>query len=457
MAVTILQRPTVKFDQAYGPNPVTLTGLTTSEDKYVLQILAADNITILADVRQSPNKIGNAIFDIQNILQSFARPSIPNIEQTGYIGTDMVTAPNEVLQYKLRYGSETNGTINYLTTDNFFQYAFGGKKKYYEIPYDPSNWIPKVVGLGACTDVERLGMALSDNTKRISYNDIADGKPGFLIGQDIWVRDVTREDMTTISFYNGVVNGTPVAPTSAKGIDRFRVMQYNGNTLIADNTYNNTLINGGGPNTVFAEGITPFGQYQAITFGTGPVNYQDFDPNATHYYVITEINGGDPLCAATQLHYAQRFNVTDTTCNDYPEIQFSWLNGLGFRDYFSFLKKNDRNVNIKRNTYLKNSNDWNGQVYDVDIFDRGYTVYSQTLEETYTATTGFLSDEEAKYLESLFISPDVRVRMNAQDPTQWKPVILLSAQYVEKTARKNKLFQYEIQFKISHNIKSQRG
>ncbi len=94
MAVTITQSPTQKFDMAYGPNPVTLTGIGGA-DKYVLQIVR--NGSIIADVRQTPNTQGYAIFDIQNILQTQVGPSKPNIEETGYIGPEMTSAQTESL------------------------------------------------------------------------------------------------------------------------------------------------------------------------------------------------------------------------------------------------------------------------------------------------------------------------------------------------------------------------
>jgi hypothetical protein len=96
----------------------------------------------------------------------------------------------------------------------------------------------------------------------------------------------------------------------------------------------------------------------------------------------------------------------------------------------------------------------------VNIYDRGTTVFSQTLPEEFSAFTGFVSDADALYLEGLFISADVKVRFDdapGAERYQWVPVSLLSSAYEEKTVRKNQLFQYDIKFKLAHNIKSQRG
>jgi hypothetical protein len=160
------------------------------------------------------------------------------------------------------------------------------------------------------------------------------------------------------------------------------------------------------------------------------------------------------------MHYVHRFNIVEPNCNDFPEYQFSWLNSYGFRDYYSFKKRKDRSVNIQRNEYLREAADYNSNAYDVNIYDRGTTVFSQQLQEEFTAFTDYISDADALYLEKLFTSADVKVRFNDAPGSlkyQWMPISLISANWTEKTYRKDKLFQYEIRFKRAHNLKSQRG
>ena len=207
--------------------------------------------------------------------------------------------------------------------------------------------------------------------------------------------------------------------------------------------------------------------YKAITVGSGPRNFQDFvSGTTTHYYVAVNAFTGSACTSTVQnltdesMFDVYRFNIIDPKCNDYPDYQFSWLNSYGFRDYFSFSKRKDRSVAIGRNTYLREAADYNGTSYDVNVYDRGTTVFSQTLMEKFTAFTDYVTDAEAKYLEGLFISADVKVRFNDMDIPQryeWYPISLLSTTYTEKTYRKDRLFQYNIDFKLAHNIKSQRG
>ena len=74
MAVSVIQTPTTTFDMAYGANPVTLGNISGNEDKYALRVYIVGQADPIADIRQTPNKIGRAVFDIQNVLQAYVGP-----------------------------------------------------------------------------------------------------------------------------------------------------------------------------------------------------------------------------------------------------------------------------------------------------------------------------------------------------------------------------------------------
>ena len=115
-------------------------------------------------------------------------------------------------------------------------------------------------------------------------------------------------------------------------------------------------------------------------------------------------------------------------------------------------------INTKRNNFLKEVADFNDTRYIVDKQSRGFTTYSQTIKEDWTATSGYMNDEEAQLLESMFKSPSVNVRFSTGEyANQWIPINLVSSSYTEKTYRKDRLFQYTVNYKLASNIKSQRG
>lgn len=468
MAITLTQTPSTPFDQVYGANPVTLAGIGTISplpNKYVLQILRGGQV--IGDVRQAPNGIGNAIFDIQNILQNFVAPSPNNVETTGYIGTKLINSQNETVEYQVRFGYETNGVVAGLQTYATKLIGVGGTKAYFQVPYPNSEFIPNVNNAGPCSNVTKQGRPFSDMVNYRLASEITDGKPTWLSGaMRVYDHYVTRDDMETLSYWNAPsITGSGSSYT--KSIEAVTIWQYANNVGATPNIIYNTISNGGGPNATPGSGSLVQYPYWAITAGVGPRNINGvLSPSTTHYYVVTNAYTYPNGCVSTiqglgdgPMHYVHRFNIIEQGCNDFPEIQVSWLNSYGFRDYYSFRKRHDRNVSINRNTYLKEAANYNSGSYNVNIYDRGTTTYSQELGQEFTAFTDYLSDAEALFLEKLFISADVKVRFNdsADNQYQWVPVTLMNKAYTEKTVRKNQLFQYDITFRIAHNIKSQRG
>jgi len=467
MAITLTQTPSTPFDQVYGANPVTLAGLSTISplpNKYVLQILRGGQV--IGDVRQAPNAIGRAVFDIQNILQNFVAPSPNNVETTGYIGTRLIASQNETVEYQIRFGHETSGVVGGLQTYATKLVGIGGSKAYFQVPYLNSEFIPNMYNAGPCSSVTKQGKPFSDMAAYRLASEITDGKPNWLSGaMRVYDHYVTRDDMETLSYWN--------APTATggnqytKSIEAVTIWQYTGPVAAAPNVIYNTIANGGGPNSVPGSSTNVQYPYWAITAGVGPKNLNGIlSPTTTHYYVVTNAYTYPNGCVSTiqglgdgPMHYVHRFNIIEEACNDFPEIQVSWLNSYGFRDYYSFRKRHDRAVTINRNTYLKDAANYNGTGYNVNIYDRGTTTYSQDLGQEFTAFTNYLTDAEALFLEKLFISADVKVRFNDAPDSQyqWVPVTLQNKTYTEKTVRKNQLFQYDITFRIAHNIKSQRG
>lgn len=467
MAITITQNPSLPFDMAYGPNPITLNGILPTQDKYALRIYIVGQVDPVADIRQSPNRVARAIFDVQNILQAKVGPSNYNID--GLFAPSVVQqrplhiANGELIEYQIAYNTETNGTLDGpWTTSPTVYTTIAGSKQYDQVPYDANQWRPEVYGApvpGTCTAILKYGKPLSDNKWEITDQETGDEfiQDGFQSPGGIEVHNVYRKDQCTKTFYSKVKRtGASILP-EVQGLERFEILQYNGIYLIASAFINNTQSNGGGPNVTLNQGLLVGGNFQTITIATGPNNLPiPLEPETTHYYIIpTTSSQCDVSLAAWK---AQRYNILEEPCNDYPHIQFAWLNSVGFRDQFTFSKRNEKKINTTRNEFLKEAADFNSNSYSVDLQSRGFTTYSQTIKETWTATTDYINDEQVALIESMFKSAQVMVRItDSEYENEWQPVRLQSSSYTEKSYRKDRLFQYQVTFTIASNIKSQRG
>ena len=495
--VSLTQSPG-DYNLAYGPNPVTLSNLTTGATKFVLQVRTLGG-TILADIRQTANSQGKAIFDIQNILQTYVHVSPIDTELLGLGSVSPANLQNseqEVEQYILRIGDETSGVVD-LRPQSYGPYnVIGGKKPWYDLTWQEGPYQGAIQGDDSnppCTNIYSNGQPLSDFTSYIRGSELATmgvAAPSSIgINTKVQIHDVFASDLHTVSYLNPLyTGGLPSPPASAQGIEGFRITTYeNDGTVVDDVIIPNVVANGGGPNIDYGDGNQPQNNTAVITAGLGPQNLVNFtytdgllsvnftlDPAVAYYYVQT-VAWTPGTCLATftgytdeSIHWVQMYRIygrgavyNNTGCLDYDNIQFSWLNSYGFRDYYTFTKKNVRSTKRKANNFLANTVDYNGANYATTSGARGFTTYSQEIQETFTAMTRYLSDEEADYLEGLFNSPDVRVRLGQSAPAGYEAFFfgcnITSTSWTEKSYRKDKLFQYEIKFKLANNLKSQIG
>ena len=146
-------------------------------------------------------------------------------------------------------------------------------------------------------------------------------------------------------------------------------------------------------------------------------------------------------------------NIIEPECNDFFPYEFSWTNSKGYKDTFTFNKRSDRQFTQNNNTYLQEYADYAGTSYSVNSYDKGNTVYSQSMKQVYTVQSRFISEAEAHLLRSLFRSPDVKVKWG----TVWFSVKLLNTTWTEKTYRKDKLFQYTVTYEIPQLNLEMRG
>ena len=269
----------------------------------------------------------------------------------------------------------------------------------------------------------------------------------------IYCAKVGDEDNYTVSFLSALKRNAG-AVNQAQGIESFQITFYNGDTYNGFISIPNIESNGGGPNNALGDGEAVVDPYSIISVGIGPGNIT-VPANTTHYYVTTRVwTNCTPNNLLDYGHTPIRFDIVEPGCNDYDHIQVSWTNSFGMRDYYTFTKRNEKRVNLTRNTFLKESADYSSSSYTTNRYDRGFETYSQKIQEEYIANTDYISDADAQFLENLFRSPDVRVNIGN---TAWEPVVLLSNSYTERSYRKDRLFQYEIRFRKAHNLKSQRG
>jgi len=416
-----------------------------------------------------PNELGYYHFDIQNLLQNF---TIPNYDAEDY-STKLTTADDESFEFRVKYGwVNDSGVFQYAgtypgtgATDNCIVY--GGRKEYWDLRWtNQTDYIMNLAGLSGCPVVARRQKALTDWTITKEISKLTGGVPSWIPVNitEVYNMEKRLDDELILSFLTKAERniGLP-PPLGSDGVKGIRVTFYNDNTEIYDNIIPNDIINGGGSTNDLNTNRNWNYPYNAISIGLGKKNFQTQYLSApTHIYVATYTWRGAGTCSAQETNFSSaptsqvyRIDLVDDECNDFAPVQVSWLNSLGFRDYFYFSKRTDENINITRNNYEQVEGTWAADLFQVPTYSRGNTTFSQELTKTKTINTRFLTDAEAQYLKNLYISPDVRVRYDGK--TDWIPVTITDSRWTERTFRKDKLFQYTLNYEEAHKINSQRG
>lgn len=199
--------------------------------------------------------------------------------------------------------------------------------------------------------------------------------------------------------------------------------------------------------------------YFALQTGLSNLLGTQFNPASypgTKYYTVAIKRVDSP----PNLYYpsiAAKYEIVERDCI-YENVRLCWLNKLGGYDYFNFSKETTKTITTDKKEWTKQL-DYN---YNFTTGPRQQNVYAMDSQETYSATSDWLTDTEYQMLEDLFTSPDVFVL----EETPWiggtaatikkLPVIITDSSFKQKTQRREQVFNVTINYKLSHkqNIQS---
>jgi hypothetical protein len=444
----------------------TVGDAATDFDKYVIQVFdnTVSSTVPVNDIRIAPNAVDRAIINVRNLLQT----QIERYKSTannlfGATGSDAwIPADEWSSEWFLKIGSETGGDLTVDATTDLASLVMG---RNYERKLDnvlDEDKIAVISGeLGSeCTVVASVGGILTDWEYSKPKSSFTDGAPSVIDPtQEILVMNHRLGDWRTLSILQKPeISSEPAPPAAAASCcEGAWVYPFNEQgTQLGTIFVPNTQIYGGGPNLGIFDGGNPLHPYTYMTFNVGAAS---LPVTTSHYYVVFVV-GTPSECSTTQQDSVMaepawqpvRFNIVQDKCNDYTPINVRWMNSYGFWDYYTFTKKNEKRFTATRNEYSKEIFDYNQPLSTAQW--RGRTIYNQKLVEEFTITTDFLQDHEMVYLENMFFSPDIQYI--GADGTQYAAVIT-NKSIVEKTYRKDKLFQLEVTLQNAINLNSQRG
>ena len=440
MAASFAQTPNLT-SSAYTKVVYVVEGLTT-EDRYVLRVNIGG--TPVATFKQPPNPSGVGMFDISKVLQSYFSEKF--VEETQY-ATDNNGA---YLSYQVEAWLESGQTPGAIATDQT-RYAINAYDNWRSLNGDLTSFIP-VPGSIVCEN--------SNINARYSsqYNFLTNFPETYKVRPD---------EYKTLSFFAKVdVGGTNFGPNEAPFfvvftyfLDGAQVAQgaytlanFRGSSLRTD--CQDMTVNITDSNSITTIGVGPQNQADAGISG----NWDSYRVDVMSYNycdnaLITDCSSvAEMLLKADDVIYTANFEIEEN-CSPFEPITVSFMNQYGVRDYYTWTKRNTKQVTTARNEYTKALGSWSDTTFSIDQQGRGRTVFSSFADTEMTLSTDWMTDEVSTWLQELYMSPSTMIYYKGQ----WEPVVITSQTYEEKSYSRDRMFQHEITVRFANNQKIQRG
>ena len=130
-----------------------------------------------------------------------------------------------------------------------------------------------------------------------------------------------------------------------------------------------------------------------------------------------------------------------------------WLNQLGGWDSFSFIKKNERSIEVEKKRYKKYQGDYNNATTDNPFttyaFTRSLTEREPIVKTFLNLTSDWLTESEFKYLKDLFRSKSVWMVDDNVDGYSVIPVVVEDSNFLMKRERNSKKYNQSLRLQIA--------
>lgn len=363
----------------------------------------------IAQFKQVPNSTGYGVFDVSRILDNAMGYDLAQ-KTIGFAAS----TNNNIRTFEIAFGAQSGSTATSALSDLSINVSAS-------LPPD-TIFIPAVVERDAGTfnwDSSAYTSLTNcpNNTRDTNNNPVS-------------ILPVSSSDWLTMSTLHGDIG-------TLGELKSLRIDFYNSsNSSVYNYTENNAV-----------SSSTTAGKL--VHVGVGPKNIETLDggvasrlanPTSFPYYSV-------------KLNYDQGSSATyyfENNCYQYNGTNFAFINKQGVFDFYRASLVDTENESFARETFDKSYIDYSTDTTTIsyDYATRGETQYYNSLTNTYTAETDWLTTEQATWLFELFESPSVYV----QDGNNFVGVIITNANEQYKTnQRGQKTFKFTIQYRKSNS------
>lgn len=161
---------------------------------------------------------------------------------------------------------------------------------------------------------------------------------------------------------------------------------------------------------------------------------------ATSYYTVVLSDSGHAISEV------RTFNLIEYCSPISETYTLTFLNKLGGYDSMNFFGQPLKTSTATKSNFKKRQGSWHSTAYIYSQTDRNKVQYQTMIQDSVKLMTGWITDEQATWLEELFSSPDVLVTYGDYSLI---PVNITDSNFTWKTTSRDKLFSLEFMMDFS--------
>lgn len=169
--------------------------------------------------------------------------------------------------------------------------------------------------------------------------------------------------------------------------------------------------------------------------------------DATQFWTIVGVDISDVEVTAKYGFYI------DEDCK-YNPVHVYWLNQMGGWDSYSFIKKNERSIDVEKKrykTYLGNYNTADVTTpFDTKNFSRSLNEREPITKTFINLTSDWITESEYKWMKDLFYSKSVWMVDDNVDGFNILPVVVEDTNYLMKRERNSKKYNQTLRLQLAN-------
>lgn len=178
----------------------------------------------------------------------------------------------------------------------------------------------------------------------------------------------------------------------------------------------------------------------------GYISQEDADD--TLFWTVVGIDGNEDEVTAKYGFYI------DEDCKHNP-VHLYWLNQMGGWDSYSFIKKNERSIDVEKKRYKSYLGNYNTasveNPFDTKNYSRALTEREPIVKTFINLTSDWLTESEFKAMKDLFYSKSVWMVDDNVDGYNILPVVVEDTNYLMKRERNSRKYNQTLRLQLAND------